>query len=130
MASKQELATTAHTLAGSLNMEVETEGLDHAQLTDLVKDLRAKKKDAETVTQADEQQPKTPEEPEAPEEPKTPEEPTTPVAADEYVVADGCSVTSLRGIIDAGQDVDASMFVHGEKTMRTFIKKGHFVRKG
>ncbi len=41
----------------------------------------------------------------------------------EYVVAKGCSITSLRGVLKEGQEVKASYFRRGEEVIKQHLGK-------
>jgi len=123
MASKIELAEEANALAEALEIEVVTEGLNHADLTALVKDL---KKRTEVVEP-------TPE-PEVVEPTPEPEvvEPTPGADAEcvpSYEVAEGKSVTSLRGIRGPGVTVTAEDFPGGQETLDAIVARGDAVKR-
>jgi len=111
MASNKELIKTAGELAEELGISIETEGLNNKELSDLVKDLRAKVADASTETQAETAGAKV-------------EEATEVIAG--YIVADGVSLTSPKGIIESGAPIEDGLYsdetIEDLKT-RKLIKK-------
>lgn len=120
MATKNELKDIAIELAISLGIEIDTDRMNHDKLTELVKDLKAKQTDAETVTQADETD--TP----VAEEVVEDVELDTPVAevGKAYTVAAGKCITSKRGMIDSGEVVEVKDLPGGEDSLIVLVKKG------
>lgn len=123
MASNKELTKQAQTLAAELGITIEDMPTKNAPLVALVSDLKAKKKDAENVTQADGVTPDAP-----PAEHEGGEvgaafmedEPAGPI------IAEGKSVTSKRGILGPGDAVFESDFAD-EEAFAKFQKTGHIV---
>jgi len=115
MPSNKELIKTAKAIADELGLEITTDGLNNSQLSDLVKDLRAKQTDAETETQADG----------AP----AADEDRAPAQADGYYIAEGKALTSKKGIVADGDKVDESFFDGGKKVIDHFISTGHIIKK-
>lgn len=119
MASNRDLIAQAITLALALKIEIKTDGLNNKKLVDLVSDLKAKTKDEELTTQAD--------------EPK--DEPKDDKAVLGHVddrdpgvyVEDGKAVTSKVGILEAGAQVTAGHLAGGEKALAQLVKGGHCV---
>jgi hypothetical protein len=117
MASNKELTAEAAELAAVLGIEVTTDGLNNKALSALVSDLKAKKKDAELQTQADDNQSddsvgETEEDERAP----------------GVYVADGKAVTSKIGVLAEGRAVEAKHFAGGQKTLDRLIERGHCVK--
>ena len=88
MPSNKQYKEQAEKLAAELDVEITTDGLNNEQLGDLVSDLKAKARDAELDTQADDAP-----EAEAPAEKRPP-----------FSVASGKSITSRRGILAPGRN--------------------------
>lgn len=120
MASKLELAAQAHELAAELEITVEANGENggdsHDTLTALVADLKAKKADAENVTSADDA-------PEAPAADAGEEFEEVP----EHAVAKGKAITSMRGILGAGEEIKAEYLSGGADALAALVKAGHVV---
>ncbi len=141
MASKKELALEAQAIADALEVEITTEGLNHAELTDLVSDLKAKKRDADITSQADDE-PEADDE-DSNDEPEPGDEPEPEVddedaddepdadADDEpvYVIAPGKAVTSLKGIRGEGDEAKAEHFPGGDETFQDLKDRGIVVLK-
>ena len=100
-----------------INPEAETDGLNNAQLADLLKSLKAAKELAPD-----------PEPTPAPTPEPTPE-PEAPKAKKGYFVAEGKSITSMRGIRVGGQPVEAKYFPDGENTIKDLVKRGMIIKK-
>lgn len=124
MPSNNELIAEAVKLAGELNLEVTTDGLDNKGLGALVSDLKAKKKDAELKTQADEAAAAAAE---AEAKAKADAE-AAPKRAPGVYVADGKAVTSKIGILTGGKLVEAKHFSGGQTTLDHLVKRGHCVK--
>lgn len=120
MASNKELAAEAVELAEELGIEVTTDGLNNKALSALVSDLKAKKKDAELQTQADEADGDQPDADEADGE----------ELEQGYYVAKGKAVTSKIGIMSDGAAVKAKHFVGGQETLDHLVERGHCVKVG
>ncbi len=45
-----------------------------------------------------------------------------------YSVAEGTSLTSKKGILDAGAEVKVEYFAGGKETLANLVKKGHVVK--
>jgi hypothetical protein len=116
MPSNKDLINEANNLADELGLAVQTDGLKNDGLVDLVSDLRAKKRDAELETQAD-NEPKSPN-PDDVEGPEQDPEQSGPV------VADGRSVVTKRGVIGPGQSIRASDLSGGAESLQKLIKNG------
>lgn len=113
MPSNKQYKEQAEALAAELGVEITTDDLNNEQLGDLVSDLRAKARDAELDTQADEPQEKT-------EEPASKRPP--------FSVASGKSITSRRGILAPGDEIKAEDLAGGKETLDKFVKSGHVVK--
>lgn len=109
MASNKELAAEAVELAKELGIEITTDGLNNKELSALVSDLKAKKKDAELQTQADGQEAER---------------------APGVYVADGKAVTSKIGVLSEGRAVEAKHFAGGQETLDFLIERGHCIKRG
>lgn len=110
MATNKELITQAGTLAAALSLSINTDGLNNKKLADLVSDLKAKTKDAELTTQADEPEPEI----EAKRDPGV-------------YVEEGKAITSKIGILQAGATVTADHLAGGAKSLAQLVKGGHCV---
>lgn len=111
MASKEQLIETANVLAAELNKTINTDDLKHEELVDLVTDLKAKKKDADTITQADDA-------PDADDEDTFEEVPP-------FTVADGKAITSMRGILAEGDEVKAEYLTGGQESLEALVDAKH-----
>jgi hypothetical protein len=111
MASNRKLAAEAADLAEELDTQVTTDGLNNKDLSALVSDLKAKKKDAELQTQAD----------------SVPLEEEDKRAPSVYVAV-GKVVTSKIGVLGEGRVVEAKHFAGGQKTLDNLIERGHCVK--
>ena len=109
MASNKILTKETVAVALLLGLTVETDGLNNAQLAALLSDLKAKQKDAETVTQAD-----TAEAAEAAE-----------AAEIKFHVMAGKAITSKRGILADGDEIKAEDLAGGTEALEAFVKSGH-----
>lgn len=112
MPSNKELIAEAEALADELSREVSTEGLNNNKLAELVSDLKAKKKDAETETQADEAEAEV-----------VNQEPA-------YYVAPRNSITSKKGILSGDtQDEVKPEYLHGgQDALDSLVKSGHILK--
>lgn len=99
MPSNKDLTTLADELAEKLGLTIETEGLRNDGLAELVSDLKAKKKDADTQTAADEKPP--------------------------FYVMPGKSLTSKRGILADGDEIKADDLAGGKDALDAFVDSGH-----
>lgn len=113
MPSNKQYKEQAEQLAAELDVEITTDGLNNEQLGDLVSDLKAKARDAELDTQADDA-------PEAPQEPGAKRPP--------FSVASGKSITSRRGILAPGDEIKADDLAGGKEALDAFVKSGHVVK--
>ena len=113
MASNVDLIATAKALAGELEETIVTEGLNNVQLNELVKSLKASK-DAKAQAEADAK--------------AQAEADAKASKGDEYLVADGKSVTSLKGIRGPGTPVEAKHFPGGQETLDDLIDRGLVVK--
>ena len=97
MPTKEKLAAEAVTLGELLKVTVDTTGT-HAELSALVKALKAKAEAGEAKADTDPPPPPASE----PEQPATTETPKPKAAAGRYVVAAGRSIYAMRGHLKAG----------------------------
>lgn len=127
MPSNAELIKEAEELAAKLDTTVETKDLNNDKLADLVKDLRAKVTDAETQTQADQDEATKAAQAKkaARMENKRPKEKKPP-----YYVAPGKSLTSKKGILsgDTSDEVKAEYLGGGKDALAAFVKSGHVLK--
>jgi hypothetical protein len=112
MANKETLTADIVELAAELEVEAITDDLTNKELVALKAELTAKLPDAEA---------------EAPAAPKAPKAPAPPKA--DHVVADGKSVTSLKGIKGEGDEVFPGMFSGGSETFANLIERGVIVKQ-
>jgi len=140
MAKNETLRTEAYELAGKLKLDIgDIAEHTNAQLTELVKDLRAKVSDAETNTAADgaasteggdnqadkgDDQGGDDQADKAETETKAPAKPTKKVAKGPHV-CEGKSVTTLRGILGEGESISASDLSGGDDAYKLLRKKGY-----
>ena len=109
MPSNKELSKLALVLAGDLSLKINTDDLSNEKLAALVSDLKAKKKDADTVTQAD----------------------TAPKTG--YYVKPGKSLTSKRGILATERgakikdcvEIKPDDLAGGQKALDALVKSGY-----
>ena len=113
MPSNKELITQIVVLSGQLGLELETKDLKNDELVELVSDLRAKKKDADTQTAADDAEAKAKADAEA----KAKKPP--------FSVAKGKSITSKRGILADGDEIKAKDLAGGQDAIDAFVQSGH-----
>lgn len=106
-------------LAKALGLEINTDGLNNNKLAALVKDLRAKKKDAETETQADN----------APRVAAADKTATEPEPKDSYLVCAGKAITTRRGILSGDDVIRPEDIAGGKEALENFVLSGH-VEKG
>ena len=119
MPSNAELTSQITELAEKLGVTVETKDLKNAELSDLLSDLKAKERDAELTTQADESTDGE-DTPPADDEPEVVELPP-------FSVAPGKAITSKRGILDSGSEVKADDLAGGKESLKSLIKSGHVI---
>lgn len=104
MPSNKELISQVEKLSDELGLEVVTKGLNNDELAELMSDLKAKKKYADSDDQF---------EPEAKEE-KPP-----------YYVMPGKAITSKRRILGDGDEIKADDLAGGKEALDAFVKSGH-----
>lgn len=126
MPSNKELTAQAEELAKELELEINTEGLKNDGLAELVSDLKAKKKDADRQTLADEA-----------EEDSAKAAALAKLEADEakedkaeakkppFYVMPGKCLTSKRGLIADGDEIKADDLAGGKEALNAFVKSGH-----
>jgi hypothetical protein len=105
MASNKDLILEAEGLAEELGLDIVTSGLNNKALAALVSDLEAKKKDAETLTHAD-------------------DAPEAKADAAGPIIAKGKCITSLKGILSEGNPVTPEHFAGGQETFDHLKKRG------
>lgn len=116
MPSNKELSKQALVLATALSLKINTDDLNNEKLAALVSDLKAKKKDKDTVTQADTAEAK------AAEAKKPP-----------FYVKPGKALTSKRGILATERgakikdcvEIKASDLAGGQEALDAFVKSGY-----
>lgn len=147
MASNKELAEQAEALAKTLGIEAKTQGLGNQALQALVNDLTAKTSAAAVPAPGatDESTPEpTPDPPKPPEHKPfdgagdngsggAPPEPTPdPPLVHAFQVAPGKSLSTLRGILKPGEEVDAATFSvdpkAGQATLEELLEKGYLLK--
>lgn len=122
MPSNNALKEEITELAKGLGLEINTDGLNNDKLAALVKDLRAKKKDAETDTQADNAPPVA--KPKQKLKPKLKLKPK-----DGYYLCEGKALTTRRGILSSGAEIKPKDISGGKEALDGFVLSGH-VEKG
>lgn len=126
MATKKDMVKDILEIADVLGLEIEAnEEMSSKVLTDLLSDLRAKKRDADNDTVADDAEQK---ETETETETASAEGENQEVSiSEEYVIASGKSITSKKGILGEGDTAKPEYFAEGafEKLVeKKFIVKG------
>lgn len=111
MPSNKDLISEAGVLAEELGLDVSTEGLSNQALAALVSDLKAKKKDLENETHADNAA-------------EVEAEAAAEAAAAGPVIAPGKCLTSLKGILSAGMSVTPEHFPGGQETFDDLKERG------
>lgn len=119
MASNKELIAEIQALALDLGIEIEKMPTNNIGLSDLLAELN---KGPEVET---------------PPAPDTHDEALAMVEAEvvkpimpPYYVADGHSITSKRGILSAGDEVDERSFSGGMESVNDHVKKGFVIKNG
>lgn len=114
MPSNAELTKQAEALAVELELEVDTKGLSNQQLTDLVADLKAKKKEAEDAAAAAAAEIAA----------------ADPKKKPPYYVAPGCAITSVKGILsgDTADEVTVEALYGGKEALDSLLKSGHVLK--
>ncbi len=107
MASNKDLVKAVLVLTTALEIEIDTEGLNNDELSSLLSDLKAKKKDADTKTLAD-----------AAEAKKKAKKKKPP-----FSVAMGKAITSKRGILADGDEVREGDIP--DESLTQFIHSGY-----
>lgn len=123
MASNADLTKQATEIAAELEIAITTDGLSNKDLATLVTDLKAKKKDADTVTQADDDLNITQDE--LPSGKKPEELAGEAQALPDFYVKEGKAITSKRGMLEAFDEIKASDLGGGEKALKALIESGH-----
>ncbi len=136
MPSNKDLEATAEALAKELGLdELNPESLNNKQLTDLVADLKAKKRDLELDTDAD-IDPDVDEEAALEAGQKAYDESLAKTKAKfdknlkrmPFEVAKGKALTSKRGILAEGDEIKAEDLAGGQEAIDAFVKTGHIVK--
>ena len=131
MASNKELRGIANGIAKDLGLDIgDISQTSNADLAALVKDLRAKKVDAETTTAADTatKVDETEAKADAPESKDEATKAPEPEAKDKGpVVAKGKCVTSKVGLIAEGQSISPDDLAGGEDAFKLLKSKGYIV---
>lgn len=109
MATNKVLIAQAIAIAAVLSISAETEDLNNAQLTALVKELKAKATDAgvaidDAMLKADT---------------------VVKVKKPPYFVNEGKALTSKRGILAEGDEIKADDLAGGKEALDAFVKSGH-----
>lgn len=117
MPSNKDLTAQAEELAKELGLEIKLEGIKNDGLAELVSDLKAKKKDADTETAADDAEKKATEAGNEADEAKA--EKTG------FHVMVGKAITSKRGILADGDEIKAEDLAGGKEALEAFVKSGH-----
>ena len=131
MASVRSLKSRAAKLAEELGEDIDLSGFDREGLAELVEGLEQR-----LAARADTDPPVAPVaevRPAAPAEVRPPEPPPAPSGVPTTArVADGCAITSRRGILGEGQEVFLKDFAGDEDTqrqaMQTLLASGKLVR--
>lgn len=105
-------------LAKELGLEIVTDGLNNNKLAALVKDLRAKKKDAETETQADKAAAD-----------KAAAEQNSSRKKGAYYLCDGKAITTRRGILSNGDEIKAEDISGGKEALDHFVETKHIEKE-
>lgn len=122
MASNKDLTAAINARAEALEIDVpETEGLTNADLVILKKELDARETPADAEAEAA-----------AKAAAKADADATPPAVEAEtpapYSVAQGTSLTSLKGILGEGKAVTASDFTGGAETLDSLVERGLVVK--
>lgn len=118
MPSNKELINEANNLADELELSIQTDGLKNEELSNLVSDLRAKKRDAENVTQADSDSDQQETDSDSDQQETDSDEAASPV------VAEGRSVTTKRGVIGPGKAISPKDLNGGQASFDKLVKAG------
>ena len=127
MPSNTDLRKKADELAKALGLEIKTEGLNNEKLAALVSDLKAKKKDADTQTAADDAEAK------AIEAGNKAADKAKAVKKPPFYVMPGKAITSKRGILATERgakvedyaEIKASDLAGKEEALNAFVESGH-----
>ncbi len=117
MPSNKDLIKEINSLTEELNYDrVDTDGKTNAELAELVSDLKAKKKDAELTTEADNVQPVI-------EKVATSKGNLPP-----YEISEGKSLTTMRGILVAGDEITTMHLSGDEDQLKLLVEKGYVTK--
>lgn len=130
MPSNKDLRAEASVLGKELKIDLVLTGLGNTELAKLVSDLKAKKRDAELTTQADD------ETEEAPAPPAPDEEAAAPPAPDEtdkeavslYFIAPGKAITCRKGILSDGDPIEPEWIAGDESVFINLVNRGYIVK--
>ena len=123
MPSNADLIKEAQELSTFLGLEDTSNGLNNAQLVALISDLKAKKRDKENPTSADEAEAKKKADDDAAAAKKKADDDAAKKPP--FYMADGKSITSKKGVLSDGDEVKAEYLNGGKKTIDQFVKSGH-----
>lgn len=147
MPKNVELIADIVEVAEGLGLDVETHGLTNAELSDLLSDLKAKQKDQENETAADEAEDLVTQEAVKKAKNRKAGDPVAQAAKAKdqarsavksaqdkvippYYVAPRCALTTKRGILsgDTADEVREEDLVGGAEAMKAFLKSGHILK--
>jgi hypothetical protein len=144
MASNRELSESAEALGKELGIDVDTKGLNHQSLMDLVAGLERRKAagKAPPLTAPSAKPPEAPAAPEKPARPPIdgasdgsaggpPPKPTPkPVKTGApYSVAPGRSLVCRRGVLASGEEIFPSDVGGGKEQLEQLVQSGHVVKR-
>ena len=124
MASNKVLISQAVAIALALNIEAVTEGLNNADLSALVKDLKAKATEAGVTIPAgpaDDKKAEDKEKSKAKQKAKATKVEKKPP----FYVMKGKAITSKRGILADGDEIKAGDLAGGQEALDDFVETGH-----
>lgn len=114
MASNRELKAEAEALGEELGVSVETKGLGNAALTELVEGLREQASEPVPVQS----------------EPNAPSAPKASAGPARMVVAPGRAITSTRGLLKPGTEVQPAFFAgDGAAVLANLVATGHVIEQ-
>lgn len=118
MPSNNEFKKEITKLAKELDLVIVTDGLSNNKLAALIKDLRAKKKDAETETQAD-----------TAVSASAAAESDSSRKKDGYYLCKGKAITTRRGILSNGDEIKAEDISGGKEALDHFVETKHLEKE-
>lgn len=123
MPTNKELADDIH----AIQPDIDVTGMNNKDLAALLKDLRAAQ-EFSTPSPLDLSAPKASDsDPDEDNDPDLDDEDNDPDPARpalNYVVVDGCSITSRRGMINGGKPISSDDLSGGEEALKVLIAKG------